>query len=124
MPKRRDDVPAAPVGRILAAWMWRNGHAPPGYELVYGLAERLRMDESYLVNIVKGKHQNIPFDRADRILCAIDCQFAWHTEPELAECYEAACKGADALEACAGMTKGERDLERIRWGRRQKALAA
>lgn len=122
MSRSRDSVPIEPLTCQLAGWLKRNGCDPPGYELVTPLAEYVEMDPSYLANIAMGRrYQWLPFDRVDKILCAIDCQYAWYTEPELAEVYKKACEGADSLEACAGLSKAERDAEYMRWQRSQAA---
>jgi len=62
------------------------------------LAERLGVGVDTVYGWVgRARFHSMRFDQADRILAATDQIALWRHDPELAECYEQACKGADRI---------------------------
>lgn len=108
---RRDIVPREYVARHVQAWLRDAGNSPTE------LARRADVHPDTIGKIAKESRNNVPFDTADRLLCAIGQPGLWYQDPDLAGVYQQACQGADAIASVRGLSASEQAAERMRWFR-------
>ena len=77
-------MPAAHITKRLAEWLAIEGPTFDSGELgpIECLAERMEVDRSWLEKLSRGEYEWISFDKADRLMCAMNYVHEWLHHPE------------------------------------------